>query len=110
MDGFCTIILAGGYGTRLGELGKRTAKPLLRLGDACLLDYIVEKTCEIDASSPVYVLVNSQFLGQYQDWISQHEHRARLSLVNNQKPEDASSPDIITNIAQTLLRQGITTD
>jgi glucose-1-phosphate thymidylyltransferase len=106
----CTIILAGGYGTRLGELGRRTAKPLLKVGDRCLLDYVVDKVCEIDNQSPSFILVNSQFLSQYQHWIAGNQHAARLNLVNNQQSVEEVSPDIITNIVLTLERQGIATD
>ena len=82
MGAFNTIILAGGYGTRLGDLGRRTAKPLLKLGDRCLLDYVVDKACEIDTHSPTCVLVNSQFLSQYQDWIAGHEQAAHSLSVS----------------------------
>jgi glucose-1-phosphate thymidylyltransferase len=110
MGDLCTIILAGGYGTRLGELGRRTAKPLLKMGDGCLLDYVVDKVCQIDNLSSSIILVNSQFLSQYQQWIVGNEHAARLNLVNNQRPDEEVSPDIITNIALTLERKRITAD
>lgn len=110
MEEFCTIILAGGYGTRLGEVGKHTAKPLLKVGDRCILDYAVDKVCEIDSKSAIFVLVNSQFLNQYQRWIAGQQQAARLTLVNNQQVTESACPDIITNIVLTLERQRISTD
>jgi|ERR1022692_2324736 glucose-1-phosphate thymidylyltransferase len=110
MGTFCTIILAGGYGSRLGEIGFHTAKPLLPLGRRRIIDYVVDKVCEIDNNSAVFVLVNSRFLDQFQQWVQTQQHAARLTLVNNQQAAEFVAPDIITNIVRTLEHQGISSD
>ncbi|MBM3315303.1 mannose-1-phosphate guanyltransferase, partial [candidate division WOR-3 bacterium] len=35
------VILCGGLGTRLGELGRDTPKPLLPVGDRPFLDWVI---------------------------------------------------------------------
>ncbi len=35
------MILAAGLGRRMGELVRETPKPLLRVGNACLIEYAV---------------------------------------------------------------------
>lgn len=37
------VVMAGGYGTRLGELTKETPKPMLQVGDRPLLERIIEQ-------------------------------------------------------------------
>ena len=45
------IILCAGYATRLGELGERCAKPLLDIGGRPIIEYIMDKVNEIDATN-----------------------------------------------------------
>lgn len=37
------VILAGGYGTRLGKLTKHTPKPLMKIGEKTILQHIVDR-------------------------------------------------------------------
>ncbi|HYI13406.1 MAG TPA: sugar phosphate nucleotidyltransferase [Thermoanaerobaculia bacterium] len=110
MNQFCTLVLAGGYGSRLGEIGKHTAKPLLKIGRQCLVDYALDKIGDIDDRAAIYVLVNSRFFADYQEWVAGHLHATRLILVNGQRKTESVSAGIITNIARTLESQQITTD
>jgi glucose-1-phosphate thymidylyltransferase len=109
MKTFSTIVLAGGYGTRLGELGKKMAKPLLKLGRKSLLDRVLEKVRETNPAAPIYVLASSRFLDQYAAWLAE-SHAENLQLVNNQEPGQSVCPDILANIALTINRHGISSD
>lgn len=55
------IILAAGYGTRLGDLTKNTAKPLLSIAGKPILDRIVEKLRRLPQISGIYVVTNDKF-------------------------------------------------
>jgi len=59
------LILAGGFGTRLGELGKKTAKPLLPLGEKPLATWIAQ---QIPASIPLYISTNTVFAASIKEW------------------------------------------
>jgi len=98
----CTLILAGGYGTRLGDLGRSMAKPLLRIKGKTILDHILEKTNKIQCPNQTYILINSKFATQYEHWIRQRTESLSLTLVNNQDLSADRAPDIITNIAMTI--------
>jgi len=37
------MVLAAGLGRRLGEIGTRTPKPLIRVGDKTLLDHVLDE-------------------------------------------------------------------
>lgn len=37
------VILAGGYGTRLGSLTKNTPKPLLKIGNKSVIEHIIDR-------------------------------------------------------------------
>jgi glucose-1-phosphate thymidylyltransferase len=74
------------------------------------LDYVVDKICEIDNDSAVFIVVNSRFEAQYQQWVQTQPYAARITLVNNQQAAECAAPDLITNIVRTLKSQGISSD
>ncbi len=51
------VIMAGGLGTRLGELTKDTPKPMLHVGDKPILEIIIEKFMEFGFNK-FYISVN----------------------------------------------------
>ena len=62
------MILAAGYATRLYPLTENFPKPLLKVGDKTILDWLVD---DIDASGAVdgYVVIsNHKFAGHFSEW------------------------------------------
>ena len=53
------LIMAGGYATRLWPITKDNPKALLPVGNKRIIDYILEKTSELDL--PVYISTNRFF-------------------------------------------------
>lgn len=60
------LIMAGGYATRLWPITKNNPKALLPVGDKVILDYIIEKTKELDLD--VYVSTNRFFAKYFEEW------------------------------------------
>ncbi|AHF81395.1 sugar phosphate nucleotidyltransferase [Thermococcus paralvinellae] len=60
------LIMAGGYATRLWPITKDNPKALLPVGDKVILDYIIEKTKELDLN--VYVSTNRFFAKYFEEW------------------------------------------
>ncbi len=106
---FSTLILAGGYGTRLGDLGDRISKPLLQIGGKTIIDRIVENIPR-DRPSDIHVLINSKFLDQYQRWLTPTRAASGIVLANHEGPSNNSAPDIVTNIVLTLEDRHIDSD
>ena len=78
------LILAGGYGTRLAELGKNTPKPLLKIQNRYLLDYILEKIKPLKDVKKIILVTNNKFYGIFQQWAKEQSGNARLiSIVND---------------------------
>ena len=53
------IVLSAGYGTRLGELTEKVPKPMLRLNDRPLLEYVI---CHLANHSFNEIVVNLHFM------------------------------------------------
>ncbi|MBE5809161.1 MAG: nucleotidyltransferase family protein [Clostridiales bacterium] len=66
------LILAAGYATRLYPLTENFPKPLLKVRDKAILDWLIE---DIDRSGAVdgYIVVsNSRFAGRFAEWACGH--------------------------------------
>ena len=55
------LILAAGYGTRLYPLTKDTPKPLLRIGNKPILEYILKNIERAKEITDVYIVTNARF-------------------------------------------------
>ena len=51
------LILVGGFGRRLGDLTKRTPKPLLLINKRLFLEYILDKVLEINPKKIILLSV-----------------------------------------------------
>src|SRR3989338_7555966 len=76
------IILAAGYGTRLGALTLNTAKPLLAVAGKPILDHIVEKVQNLSGISQIYVVTNQKFYAAFASWAVQKRNSA-ITVIND---------------------------
>ena len=66
------IILAAGYATRLYPLTENFPKPLLKVGEKTILDWLID---DIDTSGAVdeYIVIsNHKFAHHFDDWAENH--------------------------------------
>jgi glucose-1-phosphate thymidylyltransferase len=62
------VILAAGYGTRLGELTENLPKPLLPIADRPLVEHIIDKIKEIDEINEIIIVSNHKFISNFEEW------------------------------------------
>jgi glucose-1-phosphate thymidylyltransferase len=79
--GMKALILAGGFATRMGELGKDTPKPLLPVAGRAVIEHIIEKIEPLAGISEVFVSTNKKFEGHFTEWMKQQQGRLKLELV-----------------------------
>ena len=63
-----SIILAGGYAKRLWPLTRDVAKPLLPIGEKCVIDYIMERLVDLDEVDKIIVSTNLRFKDDFEKW------------------------------------------
>ncbi len=72
------LILAAGYATRLYPLTENFPKPLLKVGDKTILDWLIQ---DIDGSGCVdeYIVIsNHKFAHHFQQWAEGHPQRITI--------------------------------
>lgn len=62
------LILAAGYATRLYPLTENFPKPLLKVGDKTILDWLVEDIHEAGMVDEFVVISNHKFFAYFTDW------------------------------------------
>ncbi len=64
------LILAAGYATRLYPLTQYTPKPLLKLRNRPIIDYILEKIEQVGDVDRISVVSNNKFYAQFDEWLT----------------------------------------
>ena len=72
-----TIILAGGYATRLYPLTENMPKALLPIGGKPMMDYLVEGIAEISEMTEVHIISNHKFADHFEQWKKQADEEKR---------------------------------
>ena len=62
------LILAAGYATRLYPLTKNFPKPLLKVGEKTILDWLVDDLATNSEIDEFIVVTNHKFAKQFEDW------------------------------------------
>ena len=78
------LIMAGGYGKRLGENTRTTPKPLLRVGDGPLLDHVIRRLEEARFAD-IYVSVH-HMSDQIEGFVRARTGKASLQLIREDEP------------------------
>ncbi len=77
------MILAAGYATRLYPLTKEYPKPLLRVKNKPILEYIIEKLEAADKVSEIIVVTNSKFISKFRQWKKKASLKKPVTLVDD---------------------------
>lgn len=78
------LIMAGGFGTRLGERTRNIPKPLLPVGGRSILDHVISQLEEAGVET-IYVAVH-YLADQIIDFINSRKNVATISMIREDKP------------------------
>ena len=78
------LILAAGYATRLYPLTENFPKPLLKVGDRTILDWLVDDIDSAGLVDEFVVISNHKFAGHFREWASGRAGgAARVTVVDD---------------------------
>ena len=82
-----SIILAGGYGTRLGEMGEQLPKGLIEFNGTNLISRVVDELTKIGVSD-IAVVTNSKYFALFENWVAGQKAKITLLSDNTTSPEN----------------------
>lgn len=77
------MILAAGRGSRMGELTKKTPKPLLRVGKHCLIEYALQRFKQANIFE---IVINVSYLAEQIKAALGNGERYGLNIVYSEEP------------------------
>lgn len=77
------LILAAGYATRLYPLTENFPKPLLKVGEKTILDWLIDDIATCGLVDEYIVISNHRFAPHFQEWVEK-KNNSHLSPVNYQ--------------------------
>lgn len=75
------LILAAGYATRLYPLTENFPKPLLKVGEKTILDWLVDDIDTLGVVSEYVVISNHKFAHHFEEWAKTKDQR--ISIVDD---------------------------
>lgn len=104
------IILAAGYATRLYPLTRDKAKALLPIDGKPIIDYIVNQLNTVDEITDIYVVTNSRFATQFEEWEKTVESRVPITIIDDKTTNDSNKRGAIGDIYYVLEEKNIQED
>jgi glucose-1-phosphate thymidylyltransferase len=78
-----SLVLAGGYGTRLGALALNRSKVLLPVAGRPVVDYLLDRVCELPDLHEIVVVTNQRFHGDFVEWASASSRVVPIRVLND---------------------------
>jgi glucose-1-phosphate thymidylyltransferase len=104
------LILAAGYATRLYPLTKEYPKPLLKIEDKPIIDFIIDKLEKIDEIGEIIVVTNSKFIPRFRKWRQKLHTQKRINLVDDLTKSNADRRGAIGDIDFTINKKRVKDD
>ena len=77
------LILAAGYATRLYPLTENYPKPLLKVGDKTILDWLLEDIDETKRIDEYIVVSNHKFVEHFKEWGLNKKLYGKLTIIDD---------------------------
>lgn len=78
-----TLVLAGGYGTRLGSLTINQSKVLLPVAGRPVVDYLLDRVGELSDLRDIVVVTNQRFHSDFVEWASTNQRAVPVRVLND---------------------------
>ena len=104
------LILAAGYATRLNPITLGRPKPLLRIGDHTILDYLVDGIEASGGFDEIVLISNHKFVGHFERWRMRRETGTPICILDDGTTENANRRGAIGDMHFAIETHGIEDD
>ncbi|NNK95609.1 MAG: nucleotidyltransferase family protein [Desulfobacterales bacterium] len=85
------VILCAGYATRMYPLTKNFPKPLLKIADRPVLDYLIDQIIDLPLIESIHIVSNARFYDHFVHWQSDHDKRGTFGKITVRLHSDGST-------------------
>jgi len=75
------VVLAGGYAKRLLPLTKNKPKPLLKVSNKAIIEYVLKEIETIDEIDEIFVSTNAKFEDNFKKWFKEYRSDKKIKLI-----------------------------
>jgi glucose-1-phosphate thymidylyltransferase len=104
------LVLAGGYGTRLGALTLNTPKPLLEVAGRPMLTRIVEKLIPVKSMTGLVVVTNAKFADHFGKWAYGNKYTFPVNILNDGTTANDNRLGAVGDIQFAIEKAGLEND
>ena len=106
------LILAAGYATRLYPLTLNKPKPLLKVANKPIIEYIIDKIKKIDEIDQIYIVTNNKFKPEFDKWLQEHNNTSNkpIKVLNDGTLSNEDRLGAIGDINFTITEENICDD
>ncbi|MCD7883286.1 MAG: NTP transferase domain-containing protein [Lachnospiraceae bacterium] len=106
------LILAAGYATRLYPLTENFPKPLLKVGDKTILDWLVDDIASTSRADGYVVVTNHKFVHFFEEWaaLKQEQIKTPVIVVDDGTSTNENRLGAVRDILFALEQTGIQDD
>lgn len=102
------VILAAGYATRLYPLTQNFPKPLLKVQEKTILDWIIEDLDAIGAIDEFVVVSNHKFYDIFAEWAGECRYQAKVRVLDDGTVDNEHRLGAVKDIAFAIGQCNIT--
>ena len=102
------VILAAGYATRLYPLTENYPKPLLKVGNKTILDYLTDDIDTAGVTDEYIVITNNKFASHFEEWAKTKPYK--ITVVNDGTNTNETRLGAVRDIQFAIEKLGIESD
>lgn len=100
------LILAAGYATRLYPLTKNFPKPLLKIKDKTIIDWLIDDIDSFKAIDEYFIVTNHRFIDAFNEW----NHYPNLKVIDDGTTENENRLGAVKDIELVINSEKIDDD
>lgn len=104
------VVLAAGYATRLYPLTENFPKPLLKVGDKTIIDWIIEDLDSADSISEFIIVSNHKFVSCFEAWKDTVHYRVPITVIDDGSVDNEHRLGAVKDIAFAIQQCNIDED
>ncbi len=104
------LVLAGGYGTRLGELTRNCSKVLLPVAGRPMVEWVLERAFALGQVERAVIVTNDRFFDDFKAWQGAYQGSRPIKVLNDGTTSNANRLGAVGDVLFAIEHEAIADD